>query len=108
VKALRQSANGELVLMQSKGDHGCSLMIHPLDEPQQLSAPITTNSSASWQDEGVIWTSTELPYLATYSKVTRKTPARQWYEYCQGIRTMLAVCIWPLCSIVAVISDGCS
>jgi hypothetical protein len=50
----------------------CSILTHPLEEVQALSAEFTTDVSASWQGERVIWSSPELPYLATYSKVTIK------------------------------------
>ncbi|KAK9901384.1 hypothetical protein WJX75_009652 [Coccomyxa subellipsoidea] len=46
----------------------CSILTHPLEEVQALSAEFTTDVSASWQGERVIWSSPELPYLATYSK----------------------------------------
>lgn len=36
---------------------------------QTLSAEFSTDVSASWQGEHVIWSSSKLPYLATYSKV---------------------------------------
>lgn len=56
--------------LQGAESAGCSILTHPLEEVQALLAEFTTDVSASWQGERVIWSSSELPYLATYSKVT--------------------------------------
>lgn len=56
--------------LQGNESAGCSILTHPLEEVQALSAEFTTDVSASWQGERIIWSSPELPYLATYSKVT--------------------------------------
>lgn len=58
--------------LQGQEGMRCSILTHPLEEVQALSAEFSADISASWQGEKIVWSSAELPYLATYSKVTAR------------------------------------
>ncbi|CAL8471094.1 g10636 [Coccomyxa elongata] len=56
------------LLLSGADGAGCSLLSHPLEEVQALTSEFSTDISATWQGEQVIWSSSLLPYIATYSK----------------------------------------
>ena len=46
------------------------LLLHPLEEMQLLSLP--AGRAAMWQDETVVWTSSETPVIVTHNQVLPK------------------------------------
>ncbi|BDA45310.1 probable anaphase-promoting complex subunit 1 at N-terminal half [Coccomyxa sp. Obi] len=56
------------LLLSGTEGAGCSLLTHPLEEVQALTSEFSTDISATWQGEHIIWSSSELPYIAAYSK----------------------------------------
>jgi hypothetical protein len=71
-----------LLLLQGPADSSASVLSHPLEEPAPVVADCAISSSsrsnvaayAGWSQESVVWTSRELPYVATYNEV-RNTAA---------------------------------
>eukprot|EP00775_Hariotina_reticulata_P010097 gene10097-10253_t len=75
------------VLLVGPSDSYISLLTHPLEEPQPVVADCSINSScygtgadirsnvaafSGWSQEQVIWSSTQLPFVATYNEARGK------------------------------------
>jgi hypothetical protein len=69
-----------LLLLQGPADSSASVLSHPLEEPLTVVADCALSSSSSngrsnvaayagWSQESVVWTSRELPFVATYNEV---------------------------------------
>jgi hypothetical protein len=66
--------------LQGPADSSASVLSHPLEEPSPVVADCALSSSSSggrsnvaayagWSQESVVWTSRELPFVATYNEV---------------------------------------
>lgn len=62
--------------MQGPSESSANLLTHPLEEPLPVVADCSMTSSgggvaafAGWSQERVVWSSRELPYVATYNEV---------------------------------------
>ena len=56
--------------VQGSKDTADSILSHPLEELSQVWLEGRASAGSSgWQDELVIWSSKDMPYLVTYSKV---------------------------------------
>ena len=53
-------------------DPNPQLLLHPLEEMQPVN--LSAGKTADWQDEKVLWTSSETPVLVTYNQVGITAP----------------------------------